>query len=69
MTIFCFSRAGDAGGSAQSLKCDECSTALKDVTAAELHAHKVTPPPPLPPSTRQIHSSPVAVAGSDHTGQ
>ncbi|CAN0408338.1 unnamed protein product, partial [Laminaria digitata] len=28
------------GGSAQSLKCDECGAILKDVTAAELHAHK-----------------------------
>lgn len=33
--------AGGGGGTAQSLKCDQCGTILKDVTAAELHAHKV----------------------------
>lgn len=33
--------AGGAGASAQSLKCDQCGAILKDVTAAELHAHKV----------------------------
>ncbi|CAM9546982.1 unnamed protein product [Ascophyllum nodosum] len=34
------SSGGDAGAAAQSLKCDQCGTILKDVTAAELHAHK-----------------------------
>ena len=32
---------GQAGGTAQSLTCDECHTILKDVAAAELHATKV----------------------------
>lgn len=32
--------AAAGGASAQSLKCDQCGTILKDVTAAELHAHK-----------------------------
>eukprot|EP00752_Nemacystus_decipiens_P014348 g12765.t1 len=31
---------GGGGAAAQSLKCDQCQSTLKDVTAAELHAHK-----------------------------
>lgn len=33
---------GGGGAAAQSLKCDQCQAILKDVTAAELHAHKVS---------------------------
>lgn len=32
---------GGDGASAQSLKCNQCETLLKDVAAAELHASKV----------------------------
>lgn len=40
---FAGSGEGGEGGSAQSLKCDQCGAILKDVAAAELHAHKVRP--------------------------
>lgn len=36
-----FISGGGDGAAAQSLKCDPCQAILKDVTAAELHAHKV----------------------------
>ena len=39
--LFRVPSGGGGGGTAQSLKCEQCQTLLKDVSAAELHATKV----------------------------